>query len=92
MAGINNKIPSNKSNMPEKKTILVVDDDNYICNILKKYLEQKGFIVETTYSGTGAKTMIDKNNFDLVLCDYRLPDNDGLSILKHIKSKNLPFR
>ncbi|MGC9343381.1 MAG: sigma-54-dependent transcriptional regulator [Bacteroidales bacterium] len=72
--------------MPETKNILIVDDDTYICNLLKNYLEQKGFTTDATYSGNTAKKLIKKNNFDLVLCDFRLPDSDGLKILKFIKS------
>jgi two-component system, NtrC family, response regulator HydG len=73
--------------MAKKYSVLIVDDDTYICNILKKYLEQNGFYTETAFSGNSAKTVIEKNDFDLVLCDYRLPDYDGLAILRHIKSK-----
>jgi two-component system, NtrC family, response regulator HydG len=73
--------------MAKKYSVLIVDDDTYICNILKKYLEQNGFFTETAFSGNSAKTVIEKNDFDLVLCDYRLPDYDGLAILRHIKSK-----
>lgn len=72
--------------MPETKNILIVDDDTYICNLLKNYLEQKGFTTDATYSGNTAKKLIKKNNFDLVLCDFRLPDSDGLKMLKFIKS------
>jgi len=73
--------------MPDKSTILIVDDDNYICHVLKKYLEQNGFNTETAFSGSTAKALINKTGFDLVLCDYRLPDSDGYTILKHVKSK-----
>lgn len=73
--------------MPKKHSVLIVDDDTYICSILKKYLEQNGFVTETTFSGNGAKTLIEKKDFDVILCDYRLPDFDGLDILKHVKTK-----
>ncbi len=73
--------------MSEKKKVLVIDDDTYICNLLKNYLEQKDYITETAYSGASAKKMITANPYDLVLCDYRLPDSDGLKILRFILSK-----
>jgi two-component system, NtrC family, response regulator HydG len=73
--------------MSKKYSVLIVDDDAYICNILKKYLEQNGFFTETAFSGLSAKNIIDKNDFDLVLCDFRLPDYDGLAILRHVKAK-----
>ncbi len=73
--------------MSKKYSVLIVDDDAYICNILKKYLEQNGFLTETAFSGSSAKNIIDNNDFDLVLCDFRLPDYDGLAILRYVKSK-----
>lgn len=73
--------------MPRKPSILIVDDDTYICNILGKYLEQQGFVAQTAFSGSSAKNLIEKEDFDLVLCDFRLPDYDGLNILRFVKSK-----
>jgi len=70
------------------KKILIIDDDLYICNLLVKYLQQHGYQTEGTISGLKGLQLIDKKSFDLVLCDYRLPDSDGSKILGHIKSKN----
>jgi two-component system response regulator HydG len=69
------------------KKILVIDDDTYMCNLLVNYLNRKGYRAEGAYSGATASKLIDKNSFDLVLCDYRLPDSDGLRILQHTKTK-----
>ncbi len=73
--------------MPEKRSVLVIDDDTYICSILKKYLEQNGYDTEVAFSGITAKKMLAKQDFDLVLCDFRLPDSDGSKMLQYIKSK-----
>jgi len=70
------------------KNILVIDDDTYICNLLTNYLKQNGFSTEGVLSGIAALKLIDNKAFDLILCDYRLPDIDGLEMLKHIQSKN----
>jgi two-component system response regulator HydG len=69
------------------KNILIIDDDSYICNLLVEYLAQKGYKTEGTISGLNGIKLIEKGNFDLVLCDFRLPDSDGLRILQHIKTK-----
>jgi len=71
------------------KKILVIDDDTYICNLLVEYLAQKGYKTEGTISGKNGIKLIDKGKFDLIICDYRLPDTDGLKILQHTKSKAL---
>lgn len=73
--------------MTHDKSILVIDDDSYICNLLVSYLEANGYRAEGTISGKTGMRLIDKKKFDLVLCDYRLPDSDGLKILQYIKSK-----
>jgi two-component system response regulator HydG len=70
------------------KKILIIDDDSYICNLLVGYLQQNGFEAEGTISGLSGLKLIEKKKFDLVLCDYRLPDSDGLKILSQVKSKN----
>jgi len=74
------------------KKILIIDDDSYICNLLVNYLKQNNYDAEGALSGIKGKKKIEQEKFDLVLCDYRLPDTDGLNMLKHIKLKrpNLP--
>ena len=74
--------------MAKGSSVLIIDDDTYICRILKKYLEQNGYEAEAAFSGAAAKNIIEKKDFDLVLSDFRLPDSDGLKILQHIKLKN----
>lgn len=70
------------------KKILLIDDDMFICEILKKFLEKHNYIVDTTFSGKGAGELLKKENYDLVLCDFRLPDTSGLELLKKIKVQN----
>jgi two-component system response regulator HydG len=65
--------------------ILVIDDDTYMCNLLVNYLNQHDYQAEAAFSGATAKKSIEKNEFDLILCDYRLPDTDGLKILQLVK-------
>jgi two-component system response regulator HydG len=69
--------------------ILVVDDDTYICKLLSNYLGKNGFTVETAYSGTTARKLIRQVTFDLILCDYRLPDGNGLEIMLAARKRSL---
>ena len=69
------------------KKILVIDDDSYICDLLVNYLEQHGYDAEGTYRGTNGLKKIQNSQYDLVLCDFRLPDSDGMEILFRIKQK-----
>ncbi len=68
--------------------LLIIDDDLFICNILEKYLTNNGYEVRTAYSARSAKKILKESAFDAVLCDYRLPDSDGLKMLQFIRELN----
>lgn len=65
--------------------ILVIDDDTYICTLLEKYLKKNGFSVEVAYTAKVGLAQIKKQQPNLILCDFRLPDADGKEMLKSIK-------
>jgi two-component system, NtrC family, response regulator HydG len=67
-------------------SLLIIDDDLFICNILEKYLTDHGYGVRTAYSARSAKKLLKESSFDVVLCDYRLPDSDGFRMLNVIKA------
>lgn len=67
--------------------ILVVDDDTTFCIMLKNWLGKRGFEVENAFSYKEAVKKLDKDTFDLVLTDLRLPDKDGIDLLRLIKEK-----
>ena len=65
--------------------ILIIDDDIFICKAIQKQLINKGFNAEVAFTGESGLKMVKTHTFDLVLCDFRLPDKDGLKVLKEIK-------
>jgi two-component system response regulator HydG len=65
--------------------ILIIDDDVFICNILEKYLRDYTFEVSTAYSAASARKLLKEEEYDVVLCDYRLPDSDGIKMLEIIR-------
>jgi DNA-binding NtrC family response regulator len=65
--------------------ILVVDDDEFVCNSLKWLLMDDGYNVETAPDGTSAVEMLSKQTFDLVLTDLMMPEVDGLAVLQEVK-------
>ncbi|RWX02188.1 sigma-54-dependent transcriptional regulator [Flavobacterium cerinum] len=69
--------------------ILVIDDDTAFCVMLKTFLQKKGFEVINAFNCLEAEEEIRKQVFDIVLTDLRLPDGDGLQILRLVKETSL---
>ncbi len=69
----------------DKKKILIVEDEEDIQEILKFNIERAGYKVFVCSTGDAALTLLQKDNFDLIILDLMLPDMDGLDILKKIK-------
>ena len=72
-----------------KKTILIVDDEEPIINLLEYNLEKEGYnILEARDGETGLKLAFEKKP-DLILLDLMLPKIDGLTVCKRIRSSSL---
>jgi DNA-binding NtrC family response regulator len=68
--------------------ILIVEDEVNQRKLLRKVLSKEGYIVEEAGSGKEGIDFFFKGNFDLVLLDRRLPDKEGIEVLKDIKKIN----
>lgn len=68
-----------------KPRILIVDDESSLLQLLDMVLVDEGYLTHCAPSVSAAKTALEENNFDLVLCDIHMPDGDGLVLLKEIK-------
>lgn len=68
-----------------KKTILAVDDEEHILELIKFNLEKNGFQVITSDNGEKALELLASNSIDLVVLDLMLPGIDGLEVCKEIK-------
>jgi DNA-binding NtrC family response regulator len=65
--------------------ILTVDDENTITIALELLLSDHGYEVDTASTAAEAETLLARRWFDLVFLDLRLPDDDGIALLEHIK-------
>ena len=65
--------------------VLIIDDDEKLCKLLKEYLEENGFHVNTLPDGSEALQTIGSESPDIVILDIMLPEIDGLDILKEIR-------
>ena len=76
-----------------KKTLLIVEDNLILCDILERWLQKAGYRVLTAIDEPSARRKIKGNNVALVLTDVRLPEGDGISLLEWSISQGLhiPF-
>jgi DNA-binding response OmpR family regulator len=68
----------------EQGKILVTEDEESLRFVLQKALENEGYWVETAANGATARRRLDEVHFDVSLIDIKLPDADGLELLKEM--------
>lgn len=72
------------------KSVLIVEDDITFGMMLKTWLTKKGFLVFSASSVANAQKVIAAEKVDLILSDLRLPDRDGIDLLKWLTAKATP--
>lgn len=70
------------------ETILVVDDDEDILELIERHLSNRGYEVLTAYDGEQAISLLDQLMFDLVITDLKMPKLDGMEVLRKAKEKD----
>lgn len=75
------------------KKLLIIEDDMDMSQLLKRFLTKNGYEVDLAINGAKGIAAFTANPADLVLCDYRLGDMDGVEVLKKIKDvePSIPF-
>ncbi len=71
-----------------KPTLLIVDDEPSVLEVLSILLRDEGYEISTASSLTAARTRLANERPDLVLCDILMPDGNGLDLLREIKAGN----
>ena len=69
--------------------ILVVDDDVRLRTLLQRFLEDKGFVVKTAHDATQMDRLLQRELFSLIVLDFMLPVEDGLSICRRLRQSNI---
>src|SRR5579885_2575584 len=77
--------------MPMPGTVLLVDDEEKLRHLLKRIISLEGFSVFEANSIRAAGKLLEKETIDVVLCDVKLPDGNGVSFAKELKQK-FPLR
>jgi DNA-binding NtrC family response regulator len=66
--------------------ILVIDDEDSMCNFMEIMLAKEGYEVDATTSGKDGVDLVRNSNFDLVIADLNMPEMTGIEVLKEIRS------
>ena len=74
-----------KESILKDKTVLIVDDDLGMRTVLKDILEESGYIISTAEDGESAIEIIEKESFDLIITDLKMPNMDGMAFLDYIE-------
>lgn len=72
-----------------QRTVLLVEDDRDISELVKNHLEQENFTVLTVFDGEKALALLQKNEVDLILLDLMLPKLSGIDFLKQVRTTSL---
>jgi two-component system, OmpR family, phosphate regulon response regulator OmpR len=71
---------------PQRQKILVVDDDLRLRDLLKRYLGEQGFAVDTVADAAGMDRQLQRVRYDLLVLDLMLPGEDGLAICRRLRA------
>jgi DNA-binding NtrC family response regulator len=69
--------------------ILIIDDETAIRSALKEILEYESYTVKEAEDGPSALKILEKESFDLIFCDIKMPRMDGLEVLEKIREKEI---
>lgn len=77
------------STLAQKPHILVVDDDERLRQLLSQFLTSRDFLVTTATDAADARQKLKYLQYDLIVLDVMMPDEDGLSLTKSLKAEKL---
>ena len=65
--------------------ILLLEDDQILCDSLQEYLESEGYDVDTAYRGSDVFELTFKNDYELYILDVNVPDVNGFDVLRELR-------
>ena len=75
--------------------LLILDEDNFFINSVNFFFTNEGYTIETSQDGKLGMELIEKNNFDVIICNTQLRHKSGYEVARAIKQidskKNIPI-
>ncbi len=69
--------------------ILIIDDDQKFCDVLKRGLEENSYAVDCVYNGEDGEYYAESNSYDLIILDIMMPQKDGIQVCQDLRSKKI---
>jgi two-component system OmpR family response regulator len=66
--------------------VLIVDDDERLCRLLTRYLQREGYRISSVNTGAAMRRWLETQRADLILLDLGLPDEDGLTLARELRT------
>ncbi len=73
----------------KRKRALIVDDDPGMQDLVASILEEGGFECQVTETASKAHRQVEEQEFDLLIIDRKLPDTDGVYLLRQIRARDI---
>jgi len=79
--------------MPDKKKLLIVDDELFIRELLDEYFTKQSYEVDLAESGGAALSLLGGRTYDVALVDFKMPEMNGIELLRLISERGhqMPF-
>src|SRR5207302_11485563 len=74
--------------MSDNAHILVIDDQQEICDVVQEYLSGEGYRVSIAHDGSGMRRVLGQSRVDLVILDLMLPGEDGLTLARALRQES----
>ena len=72
----------------DRKRILIIEDDEDMCEELKLILEEEQYTVTVAFNGREGIEKVEEDGFDVILLDLKMPEINGVEVLQQIKTRD----
>ena len=66
--------------------VIIIDDEKSLLDLLSVVFKKEGYGVKTALSAAKAFEIIDREDIDLVVTDIKMPETDGMEVLRHVRA------
>jgi DNA-binding NtrC family response regulator len=72
----------------QKEKVLIIDDEDFILQLSRDILTKSHYVVKTASDGNEGIKLLNSDKFDLILTDIKMPNINGLEVIRHVRTSN----